>query len=222
MIVNLKAPEYNKFHIYESMDQGIAAIVGDACVIVMEDFNGHVGFLGEQEKNYGGEMLLEFAERWGLVILNCDSRCISVYNRSVRNEKSVIDYIMVNECTYRYFWLMEIDEDKVLYDLSDHAYVFMGLIVREDKPRYRGVKLEEVKYFKIMDGQLMKEYIGELERRVRIERRGSVGVGAYDDMIGSSSHPRRSLLRKTSHSSFIELTSRNTSGATVRAHLGRC
>ena len=56
-------------------------------------------------------MLLEFAERWGLLILNCDSRCRGVYTKSVRNERSVINYIMVNECTYRYFRLMEIDED---------------------------------------------------------------------------------------------------------------
>ena len=73
-------------------DESIAAIVGGACIVVMEDFNGHVEFLGEQN-NYGGEMLLEFAERWGLVILICD-RCRGVYTRSVRNE-SVIDYIIV-------------------------------------------------------------------------------------------------------------------------------
>ena len=107
-----------------------------------------------------------------------------MYTWSVRNERSVIDYIMVNECMYRYFRLMEIDEDKVLYDLSDHVYVFMKLIVREDRPRYRGARLEEVKYFKVKDEQLMKEYIGVLERRVRVERGGSVSVEAYDDMIG--------------------------------------
>ena len=28
--------------------------MGDTCVVVMGDFNGHVGFLGEQEKNYDG------------------------------------------------------------------------------------------------------------------------------------------------------------------------
>ena len=81
---------------------------------------------------------------------------------------------------------MEIDEDKVLYDLSDHVYIFMELIVREDRPRYRGARLEEVKYFKVKDEKLMREYIGELERRVRVEREGSVSVEAYDDMIGDS------------------------------------
>ena len=75
---------YMNKHIYES----IASIARDACVIVMGDFNLHVGFLGEQTKNYGGEMLLEFAERWGLAILNCDSRCKGVYTRSVRNGKT--------------------------------------------------------------------------------------------------------------------------------------
>ena len=114
-------------------------------------------------------MLQEFAERWSLVILDCDSKCRGVYTRLVRNECSIIDYMMVNECTYRYFRLMEIDEDKVLYDLSHHVYVFMELIGREDMPRYRGAKLIEVKCFKVKDEQLMKEYIGELERRVQVE-----------------------------------------------------
>ena len=134
---------YRNKYIYENMDKGIAAIVGNACVIVMGDFHGYVGFLGEQEKNYGGKMLLEFAERCCLLILNYDSKCKGVYTKSVKNEKSVIDYIMVNECTYRYFKLIEIDGDKVLYDLSDHVYVFMELIVGEDMPRYGGAKLEE-------------------------------------------------------------------------------
>ena len=75
---------------------------------------------------------------------------------------------------------------KIIYDLSDHVYLFMELIVRYDRPRYRGARLEEVKYFKVKDEQLMKEYIGELERRVRVERGGSVSVEAYDDMIGDS------------------------------------
>ena len=55
-----------------------------------------MGFLREQEKNYGGEMLLEFAEKWGLVILNCDARCRGVCTRSEKNERSVIDYVMIN------------------------------------------------------------------------------------------------------------------------------
>ena len=45
--LNVNDTGRNKY-IYESMDQGIAAIVGDACVIVMGNFNGHVGFLGNR------------------------------------------------------------------------------------------------------------------------------------------------------------------------------
>ena len=56
---------------------------------------------------------------------------------------------------YRYFKLMKIHEDKVLYDISDHVYDFMELIVREDRPRYREAKLEKVKYFKAKDEQLI-------------------------------------------------------------------
>ena len=68
--------------------------------------------------------------------LNCDVRCRGVYTRSERNERSVIDYIMVNEYMYRYFKLMEIDGEKVLYDLSDHVFVFIELTVTEERPKY--------------------------------------------------------------------------------------
>ena len=62
----------------------------------------------------------------------------------------------------------------------------MELIVRDDRPRYRGARLKEIKYFKIKDVQLMREYVGELERRVRVEREGSGSVEAFEDMIGDN------------------------------------
>ena len=70
-----------------------------------------MGFLGNQDKNHNGVKLLEFVERWNLIIMNCDAKCRGTYTRIERDNKSVIDYILVNEAMYKHYDSMEIDED---------------------------------------------------------------------------------------------------------------
>ena len=53
---------------------------------------------------------------------------------------------MVSEVMYKYYESMEIDEENVMYNLSDHVYIFVDFIVRERKPKNRGARLEEVDY----------------------------------------------------------------------------
>ena len=67
--MNVRDRERNRY-IYSKLDQSLFAIGGNSAVVVMGDFNGRVGFLGEQRRNYNGELLLEFMERWSLVMLN--------------------------------------------------------------------------------------------------------------------------------------------------------
>ena len=99
-------------------------------------------------------------------MLNCDINCKGEYTRVERGNRSVIDYVMVSEEMYKYYKSMEIDEERVRYDLSDHVYIFIDLIINEKKPKYGGVKLEEVDYWKVRDDELMGDYTAELERRV--------------------------------------------------------
>ena len=70
-----------------------------------------MGFLGNQDKNHNVVKLLEFVERWNLIIMNCDAKCRGTYLRIERDNKSVIDYILVNEAMYKHYDSMEIDED---------------------------------------------------------------------------------------------------------------
>ena len=53
--------------------------------------------------------MLDFAERWNLVMLNADDRCEGEYTRIQGNENSTIDYYLVNESLYRMFEEMKID-----------------------------------------------------------------------------------------------------------------
>ena len=48
--------------IYEELDRLMGAEQDGGAVLVIGDFNGHVGFLGSQELNFGGRKMLEFVE----------------------------------------------------------------------------------------------------------------------------------------------------------------
>ena len=48
----------------------------------MRDFNCHLGFLGYQEENENGRMIMEFIDGNNLILLNSDEKCQGTF-RSV-------------------------------------------------------------------------------------------------------------------------------------------
>ena len=58
-----------------------------------------------------------------LILLNIDSRCEGTYTWQRGEQKSAIDLIMVNQCGYKKFEEMEVNEKREIYDLSDHCMV---------------------------------------------------------------------------------------------------
>ena len=48
-------------------------------LMIIGDFNGHVGFLGEQKLDEGGKMIVEWMEEQGLILLNKDTQCTGLY-----------------------------------------------------------------------------------------------------------------------------------------------
>ena len=71
---DVKDKERNKY-IHKDFDLVMRNLYIQMPVIEMGDFNGHVRFLGNQDKNHNGVKLLEFVERWNLIIMNCDAKC---------------------------------------------------------------------------------------------------------------------------------------------------
>ena len=80
--------------------------------ISLSYFNSHVGFLGRQELNTRGRKMLEFIEKWNLVLLNGDQDCDGEITRIRGEQKSTIDFMMVSQTTYQTFNSMNIDEKK--------------------------------------------------------------------------------------------------------------
>ena len=97
--------------------------------IIMGDFNGHVGFLGNHPMNKNGELLCNLIDKHTLVLLNGHPECEGEITWEQRGRKSVIDYILVNKNMHEKFISMVIDENREFCDLSDHnlmTAVFQG------------------------------------------------------------------------------------------------
>lgn len=85
---------------------------GEENLMIVGDFNGHVGFKGKQAVDVNGNMILDWLEVCNLVMLNDDFRCKGEITWKRNEQESVIDFVLIRQ--------MEIDEKKQYFDLSDH------------------------------------------------------------------------------------------------------
>ena len=60
--------------IYRELDRIVEGMGEREKFMIMGDFSGHVGFLGKQPRNRNEKILLDFIERWNLIMLNGDQR----------------------------------------------------------------------------------------------------------------------------------------------------
>ena len=91
----------------------------DVPLVLLGNFNGHLGFLGNQNMNINKSIILELYEKHDLVLLNCDPECKGVITWSRGEMESAIDFIFVNRHMYKHFKSMSIDEEKEEFDISD-------------------------------------------------------------------------------------------------------
>ena len=57
------------------------------------------------------------------MVLSCDTKCRGDYARVERGNRGVMDCIMMNDLVHRHYESMKINEENMLYDLSDHVYI---------------------------------------------------------------------------------------------------
>ena len=55
--------------------------------IILGDFNGHLGYLGNQEKNMNGKLINKMIQGEDLILLNIDSRCKELIHGKEENKK---------------------------------------------------------------------------------------------------------------------------------------
>ena len=126
-------------------------------LIVLGDFNGHIKLLDGRKEDLNGKMLGKWIEKYNMVMLNMDEKCKGVYTFSRGNSKTAVDYVMVNERMYNIFENMEIDEDKELFQDSDHHLVSSFYKVRESGINvFNKEKWKTVKFLKKDKDSLVK------------------------------------------------------------------
>lgn len=162
-------------HIRTECERLIQKNLDNKGLIVLGDFNGHVGFIGSQKVDRNGEMVIEWMSDYDLTLLNGDEKCEGQYTWGRQRQKSAIDFVLMNKKAYKLFKKMEIDEDKDIMDLSDHNLITVTLEIRMyNGNRYRGKEWEEIVYFsrketdldeftKTIEGNLREQGIRQIE-----------------------------------------------------------
>ena len=158
----------------------IEQVGGEMGMIVLGDFNGHLGYLGEQRENRTGRLVNEMIEGGNLNLLNIDSRCIGRYTWEGRGSRSVIDLVMVNDRIEKRVIGMEIDESRNRLDISDHSLIEVkirgGRVEKENRKKW-----EKVEYHSVGKVELGK-YVEKVEQRIR--EKGVDSIKGLNQVIG--------------------------------------
>ena len=99
----------------------------DEAVFLLGDFNGHTGTIGEQQQNYNGKLLMDLIIECNITMLNDTDKCTGINTWSRGDQKSTIDFVLVNNKGYQTCEWMEIDETQDVFDLSDHNLIDIEL-----------------------------------------------------------------------------------------------
>ena len=65
--------------------------------ILLGDFNGHIGIIGEQPQNLNGKIVLDLMSECRLVLVNATEKCNNTYTWSRGEQKSAIEFILMND-----------------------------------------------------------------------------------------------------------------------------
>ena len=147
--------------------------IGDECTIVLGDFNGHVGFKGPQKLDKNGKIILDWLENFDLIMLNDDIDCEGLITWQRNEQKSVVDFVLVNKSMYNLYIDMKIDENKDIFDLSDHNMIRVSIKIKACTTKFQDNLLEETEYYKFDEESLCK-YVTELEKATLLDKPNNI------------------------------------------------
>lgn len=110
----------------EKMKKDIERIIENnegSKLVILGDFNGHVGFKGYQVINENGKLIIEWMEKYNLIMLNDDFNCQGEITWKRNEQESVIDFVLISKECYDIYEDMTIDEGQQEFDLSDHNLI---------------------------------------------------------------------------------------------------
>ena len=117
-----------------------------------------------------------------MILLNDTEKCKGIYTWGRGEQKSAIDFILVNTLAYKLCQEMNIDEKQEKFDLSDHNLIEISLKLNDTNYQRRG-KWEEKQYYRLDDESLDK-YIVQLE--LDLETTNDITIEEFNAMVSSA------------------------------------
>ena len=90
-------------------------------IIIVRDFNSHLGYIGYQEENGNGRIMNRFLNKYDHILMNIDDRCKGVYTWERGEMKSVIDCVVVNREMYDRVEEVVVDKERKETEISYHC-----------------------------------------------------------------------------------------------------
>ena len=164
-------------------------------IILVGDFNAHTGLLGERI-NKNGKILEEIIEKNNLIMLNRTEDCEGKITWEARGLKSAIDYALVNRNMIKYFKAMYIDEQKEMYDLSDHCLMKIDLQL-DTLQLNEGEKVLEINCFAPERMELFNERVREELLKINDEE---INMEKIDNVLSEAGkvHLKKKIKQKRS------------------------
>ena len=135
----------------------------EEALVILGDFNGHIGIMEENSPlDRNGKMILRWLDDYNLTLLNLDDKCEGTYTRTFKKQKSIIDYVLINNKMYNRFKEMKIDENKEIFDISDHNLITVNFSIKNEGNISKNKMIEREYYTK--DPETIKIYCKELEK----------------------------------------------------------
>ena len=138
-------------------------------IVLMGDFNGHLGLLGSQQEDENGRRVKQIVTEHNLSIMNLDDRCKGEHTWHRGEQKSVIDFIIINKEMMEFYQEMTVDEEQHKWDISDHNLLEIIFKWNTNIIRNKENKNEVTWYWKFEE-ETLEEYIREIETRLDQKR----------------------------------------------------
>ena len=135
-------------------------------LILLGDFNGHIDMLGYQKQDENGRVVVELINDFGLSLLNLDEACQGMYTWGRLEQKSAIDFVLVNKKAYENFQSLHIDESREILDISDHCTLTSRFRIPTEKVNFKRGKTICKTYYKT-DEESLEQFSDEMQRRLR-------------------------------------------------------
>ena len=159
-------------------------------ILVVGDFNAHLPEI-DGRSNWNGERLRGIIEENGLLNVGISEKCVGKYTWDRNGSKTVIDYVLTDECLFDRVISMKVDEDGVVDIKSGHKYIEVCLNWKKRYERRKNTEDKLVEYYSKSERDL--EGFGK-KCKEEIEKQDNVNLEVVEGIMVEEA--KRMLKRK--------------------------